>query len=141
VGGYLFEALRFRPQTWALLRTCAADTMVAADTRRATLFRGGSTVLVATQSAMFDQRAFPSPGAFRVDRPFDDYLHFGHGLHTCFGREINRLHLPALATALLEGPRIERAAGDAGRMVYDGPYPSSMTVSFAAGGPNGGRAG
>jgi cytochrome P450 len=141
VGAYVFEAMRFRPQTWALLRTCASDTMVATGTRRATLFRGGSTVLIATQSAMFDKQAFPSPEAFRVDRPFEDYLHFGHGLHTCFGREINRVHLPALATALLEGPRIERAPGDAGQMVYDGPYPASMTVSFAGGAPNNGRAG
>ena len=131
VGAYLFEALRFRPQTWALLRTCAADCTVAAGTRRATEFRAGSTVLVATQSAMFDRQAFPSPGKFRADRPFDDYLHFGHGLHTCFGREINRVHLPALAVALLEGATIARAPGEAGEMTWDGPYPASLTVSWS----------
>ncbi len=130
VGAYLFEALRFRPQTWALIRQCAMDCTVAAESRRATRFREGSMVLVATQSAMFDGEAFPAPEEFRIDRPFDDYLHFGHGLHTCFGREINRVHLPALAVALLEGPRIERAPGKAGQTAYDGPYPSSLTVSF-----------
>jgi cytochrome P450 len=78
---------------------------------------------------MFDRRTFPSPGEFRADRPFDDYLHFGHGLHTCFGREINRVHLPALAVALLEGAAITRAPGEAGEMTWDGPYPASLTVS------------
>ena len=131
VGAYVFEALRFRPQTWALLRTCATDCTVAAGTRRATRFREGSTVLVATQSAMFDEQAFAAPDKFRIDRPFGDYLHFGHGLHTCFGREINRVHLPALAMALLEGPPIERVPGEAGQIAWSGPYPASLTVSLA----------
>jgi cytochrome P450 len=109
VAAHLFEALRFRPQTWALLRTCAADCTVAAGSSRATEFRAGSKVLVGTQSAMFDARAVPAPGNFRTDRAFDEYLHFGHGLHMCFGLEINRAQLPALAVALLEGPRITRA--------------------------------
>jgi len=131
VGAYLFEALRFRPQTWALLRTCTADQVVAPGTPRAATFHPGCTVLIATQSAMFDPGAFPSPNAFRADRPFDSYLHFGHGLHTCFGREINRVHLPALATPLLEGSRIQRAPGGAGQLTWDGAYPKSLTVTFA----------
>ena len=129
VAAYVFEALRFRPQTWALLRTCAADRTVAAGTRRATRLRQGAVTLVATQSAMFDGGAVASPRAFRVDRPWSDYLHFGHGLHTCFGQEINRVHLPALATALLEGPPIRRAPGAAGRLRWSGAYPSSLRVS------------
>jgi cytochrome P450 len=139
VGAYLFEALRFRPQTWALLRTCAADRTVAAGTRRATDFHAGSTVLVVTLSAMFDRRAFPEPERFRVDRPFDGYLHFGHGLHTCFGRELNRVHLPALATALLEGPDLRRAPGGAGELSWDGPYPAALNVAFGAGAGGGER--
>ena len=133
VGAYVFEALRFRPQTWALLRTCETDQTVAAETRRSTRFRAGSKVLVATQSAMFDGHSVRAPRAFRLDRPFDSYLHFGHGLHMCFGREINRVHLPAMAIALLEGPPLRRAPGGAGRMTYDGPYPASLTVALDEG--------
>ena len=131
VAAYLFEALRFRPQTWALLRICGADRTVAAGTRRATTIRQGSRVLVAIQSAMFDERAVAAPGEFRVDRPWSDYLHFGHGLHTCFGLEINRVHLPALLTALLEGPPVRRAAGAGGKLRWAGPYPSALGVSRA----------
>jgi cytochrome P450 len=129
VGAYMFEALRFRPQTWALLRICGKTRTVAAGTDRATEIREGAKVLVATQSAMFDERAVSAPREFRVDRPWSDYLHFGHGLHTCFGLQVNRVHIPALATALLEGPRIRRAP--AGRLKYSGPYPSSLGVVFA----------
>src|SRR3954454_7902973 len=123
VAAYVFEALRFRPQTWALLRICGADQTIAPGTRRATRIREGGRVLVATQSAMFDPRAVEAPEQFRVDRPWSTYLHFGDGLHTCFGLQINRVHLPALATALLEGPPIARLPGHAGRLRTAGPYP------------------
>jgi cytochrome P450 len=135
VGTYVFEALRFQPQTWALLRTCVADQTVAAGTRRATRVRAGARVLVATQSAMFDGRSVPAPRKFRTDRPFERYLHFGHGLHMCFGLEINRLQLPAMAVALLEGPPLRRAPGAAGRMTYDGQYPASLTVTLDGANP------
>jgi cytochrome P450 len=130
VGAHVFEALRFRPQTWALLRICGAEQTIAPGTRRATTIRPGGRVLVATQSAMFDPRAVEAPGEFRVDRPWSTYLHFGEGLHTCFGLEINRVHLPALATALLEGPPIARLPGVAGRLRNEGPYPSNLGVSL-----------
>jgi cytochrome P450 len=132
VGAYLFEALRFRPQTWALLRICSADRTIAAGKRRATTMRAGSRVLVATQSAMFDGLHVAEPEEFRLDRPWESYLHFGHGLHACFGLQINRVHLPALATALLEGPKISRAPGQDGRLEWSGPYPSKLQVSLSS---------
>ena len=130
VGTYIFEALRFRPQNWALLRKCAADHTVAAGTRRETRIRAGATVVAATQSAMFDESAVGTPQRFRLDRPPSDYLHFGHGLHTCFGQQINCVQLPALATALLEGPRVQRVPGEAGKLRWRGPYPSGLGVSL-----------
>jgi cytochrome P450 len=131
VAAYVFEALRFQPQTWAILRTCVEDCTVAEGTRRATRFRAGSKVLVATQSAMFDPLLVETPDIFRVDRPWSDYLHFGHGLHTCFGLAINRVHLAAMATALLEGPPISRKPGDAGQLTVSGAYPTHLKVAIA----------
>jgi cytochrome P450 len=131
VAAYVFEALRFRPQTWALLRICGAEQTIAPGTRRATTIREGARVLVATQSAMFDPRAVEAPREFRVDRPWSTYLHFGDGLHTCFGLQINRVHLPALAMALLEGPAIARLPGRGGELRIEGPYPVSLGVSRA----------
>jgi len=132
VGRYVFEASRFKPQNFALLRLVAHDTTIAAGTERETAVKAGSTVFAATLSAMHDERAIEAPEEFRVDRPWSDYMLFGHGLHTCYGQQIVRHQLPALATALLEGPRIERARGGAGKLRWEGPFPSGLTVSFAA---------
>lgn len=130
VSSYIFEASRFKPQNFALLRLVAQDTTIAAGTERETALKAGSTVFAATLSAMHDERAIDEPDEFRTDRPWSDYMLFGHGLHTCYGQQIVRAQMPALATALLEGPRIERAGGTAGRLRWEGPFPSGLTVGF-----------
>jgi cytochrome P450 len=55
---------------------------------------------------------------------------FGFGLHTCYGQQIVRNQLPALAMALLEGPPIRRVRGDAGSLRFEGPFPSGLVVRF-----------
>ncbi|MDQ3739698.1 MAG: cytochrome P450 [Actinomycetota bacterium] len=125
VGAYVFEAMRFQPQALGVLRKCAVERTVGAGTRHAKTIRPGTTLLVSTQSAMFDPAAVEEPGRFRTDRPWGDYLHFGHGLHTCFGEAINRVQLPALGMALLERPGLRRA----GRLESEGPFPSSLRVA------------
>jgi cytochrome P450 len=130
VGAYVFEASRFRPQNFALLRYVPQDTTIAAGTDRETEVKAGSTVFAATLSAMHDETAIDEPREFRVDRPWSDYMLFGRGLHSCYGQQIVRAQLPALAAALLEGPRIRRARGGDGKLRFDGPYPSGLTVRF-----------
>ena len=41
-----------------------------------------------------------------------------------------RAQLPALAAALFEGPPIKRARGRDGRLRFEGPFPSGLTVRF-----------
>jgi cytochrome P450 len=130
VGAYAFEASRFNPQNFALLRYVDADTTIAAGTDRATDVKAGSTVFAATLSAMHDERAVEDPDDFRVDRPWSDYMLFGYGLHTCYGQQIVRHQLPALLQALLEGPPIRRARGGDGHLRFEGPFPSGLTVRF-----------
>jgi cytochrome P450 len=130
VGQYVWEALRFSPQNFALLRLVAHDTTIAAGTDRETEVKAGSTVFAATLSAMHDERAIDAPEDFRVDRPWSDYMLFGHGLHTCYGQQIVRNQLPAMMTALLEGRKVERARGKAGKLKWEGPFPSGLTVRF-----------
>jgi cytochrome P450 len=124
VAAYVWEALRFRPQNWALLRKCPAGHVIAPGTDRETAVPPGATVVAATLSAMHDENEVEAPDEFRPGRPYSTYMHFGHGLHRCFGEPINRVQLPALATALLEGGRIERD----GDLEWEGPYPSSLRV-------------
>jgi cytochrome P450 len=131
VAKYVFEALRFNPQTAGLLRYCAASADVGIGSSRSNV-SAGSTLLLATLSAMFDPAVFQKPSIFRIDRKMDSYLHFGAGMHTCFGRLINQVQIPHIAMALLKLKGLRRAAGAAGRLVYDGPFPDRLVVEFNA---------
>lgn len=126
VAAIAFEALRFRPQAVAVLRTCAHDRVIAAGTSRETTIPAGAIVFCGLQAAMFDDEVVEDPDAFIPGRPAEAYLHFGHGLHTCFGEQINRAQIPAMLTALLEGPTLHRA----GRLRWEGPYPSELRVAL-----------
>jgi cytochrome P450 len=130
VAAYCFEASRFNPQNFALLRYVPQDTVIAEGTDRETAVKAGSTVFAATLSAMHDERAIEDPGSFRTDRPWSDYMLFGYGMHTCYGQQIVRAQLPAMAQALFEGPRLERGRGREGKLQFEGPFPAGLTVRF-----------
>ncbi len=125
VRSYAYEAVRFDPHNAFLLRQAARDTTVGG-----TKIRGGSAVLVSVLSAMFDPAAFPDPGSFRTDR--DRYLHFGYGMHTCFGERINAVQIPELVAGLVRLPGLRRAAGKSGRIAWDGPFPEHLVLAFDA---------
>lgn len=73
---------------------------------------------------------FPEPGRFRVDRDVRSYLHFGWGMHQCFGLGINLAVIPEITAALLRLPRLRRAPGSAGRVQLDGPFPDRLVLEF-----------
>lgn len=131
VRRYAYEAGRFNPHTAFLLRFCRNQTTLAAGTPRERKLPGGSFVLLATLSAMFAAEGFPAPRQFRTDRePESEYLHFGHGMHRCFGYYINSRQIPELVAALLRLPNLRRATGRDGRITYDGPFPDRLVVAF-----------
>ena len=128
----VFEALRFNPHNPIILRHCDRPYTLAKGTRQETTIPEGTLVFAGTLSAMFDPEAFARPDEFRGDRPAESYLHFGHGMHTCFGEYINRVQLPVALKRLLRQKGLRRAAGDAGRMQFDGPFPNQLFVEFDA---------
>ncbi len=73
---------------------------------------------------MQDSAAFPDPRRFLIDRPLEKYLHFGSGLHKCFGEKIARQQIALLMAALLSQPRLSRPAqsGHSDDLEYEGPY-------------------
>jgi cytochrome P450 len=130
LASYVFEALRFDPNNSGVFRAAAEDYVLARGMAHAARIPKGTTVLAATQSAMFDESKVDNPSAFQTGRP--DYLsmHFGYGLHTCFGQYINRAQIPGILKPLLRCKSLRRAPGDAGTLQYEGPFPSSMTVLY-----------
>jgi cytochrome P450 len=126
----VFEALRFNPNNPVVVRVATEEYTLAKGSMRETLIPKGATAVAATQSAMFDDRFVEVPNEIRTGRPSCIYMHFGYGLHTCFGQYINRVQIPGILKPLLRRKNLRRAAGAAGQLTYSGPFPSSMTVQF-----------
>jgi cytochrome P450 len=128
---YIFEALRFNPVNPIIYRRAARDAVIAKGTLRARKVAKGTMVLAANLSAMFDPLRLDAPKTFRVDRPWDDYLLWGYGLHTCFGEHINRMLIPATLKPLLKTIGLRRTLGRDGLIDTDGtPFPAHLVLEF-----------
>jgi cytochrome P450 len=126
LGKYAFEALRFNPNNPGVFRLAGQDYPLAKGSIHGTTIPKGTSVIAATQSAMFDERVVDQPNEFRIDRPEYLSMHFGYGLHACFGQYVNRVQIPGILKALLRRPNLRRA----GDLKYNGSYPSSLLVSI-----------
>ena len=129
---HMLEALRFAPQGPGLFRKAQRDCVIAEGTHHETELREGTTVFAATQSAMHDDDVVDDPGEFRTDRPRHHYMHFGIGMHECFGRFASTMAIPLIAKALLRREDLERAPGDEGALVKAGPFPESLVRDVSA---------
>jgi cytochrome P450 len=128
---YVFEALRFKPQSAALLRLCEKPYTLAKGTGRDTAIKPGTLIFAAASSAMFDPAYIEAPEEFRNDRDLDlDYLHFGYGRHMCFGRFISRLQIVGVIKELLRAGELQRIPGAEGEIKQDGPFPDSLVVEI-----------
>jgi cytochrome P450 len=130
LAGYVLEAMRFDPLAPALPRVALADCEIAAGTSRARKVAKGATVLVAFSSAMMDERRVPEPRRFNPRRLPHEYMHFGCGLHTCFGLHINQAVLPLMLKPLLKRPGLRRARGPDGRLRKRGAFADRLNVEF-----------
>jgi cytochrome P450 len=130
-AAYVFEALRFRPLNPVIYRRAVRDAKVAAGTLRSRKIPAGTMVMASNLSAMFDPLAIPAAGRFRIDRPWEVYILWGYGLHTCFGAWLNRATLPALLKPLLARHGLRRAQGASGRIDTAGtPFPVHFHVEW-----------
>ncbi len=124
----LLEAMRFDPLAPALPRVALADATIARGTSRATRVHKGATVLVGFASAMMDERRIADPRAFRPGRLPHEYIHFGQGLHECFGLHINGATLHRMLKPLLRRPGLRRAAGAEGKLRKRGIFAERLVV-------------
>jgi cytochrome P450 len=127
----VFEALRFNPVNPLIFRRAAHDTTIAANKLRALDVKRGAMVLAANLSAMFDPMKIDLPKQFRIDRPWDNYMLWGDGLHACFGAQINLVLVPAILKPLLARRGLRRVARQSGRIDTAGtPFPVHMHLEF-----------
>jgi cytochrome P450 len=127
----IWEALRFTPHNPIVYRRARHDTVVARSTLREVKIRKGQMVFATTLSAMFDRYAIDAPNTFRTDRPFDSYIIWGYGMHTCFGAAINEAVIPAILKPVLAQKNLRRAPGAAGQIdTGPTPHPQHFHVEF-----------
>lgn len=62
--------------------------------------RGGDRVAMLFGAANMDERRYPDPGRFDLDRPPGGHLGWGNGPHTCVGIHLAKLEMAALLRAL-----------------------------------------
>ena len=130
LAGYVFEAMRFDPLGPALTRVAAEERTIAPGTSRAATLPKGTTVLVAFSSAMMDERRVPEPQRFNPRRLPHEYMHFGQGLHTCFGIHMNQALLPLMLKPLLRRRGLRRAPGAEGHLVKRGAFADRLWVEY-----------
>ena len=126
----MLESIRLNPFAAGIKRICATSCKVGRGYWRSTTIPKGTTVLALTQSAMRDGRVFKSPSSFRLDRPVQNYMHFGYSLHTCFGQYMNLVTIPEMVKVLLKLKGLKRAAGEEGKMKMKGPFPSQLILEY-----------
>jgi cytochrome P450 len=124
----VIEAMRFDPLAPGLPRIALTDWTVARGTRRATTIPKGSTVLAAFASAMMDDRRIGEPRRFKPGRLPYEYIHFGNGMHECFGRYINHATLHRMLKPLLRRSYLRRAPGQEGRLRKNGIFAERLCV-------------
>ncbi len=122
---YCYEALRFNPHNPIVVRYSSRELILGR--KKNYRIPADRKVAVGIFSAMHDKSAFPEPGSFHTDRP-NEYLHFGYGLHACFGRYINAVQIPLLVASVLKRPDPRLKPGK--KIVYDGPFPDQFWMEF-----------
>ena len=94
--GIVWEALRYVPISPYLFRQAASEYTLAKGTDHATTVNPGTNVLLLTQSAMFDTKAFENPERFMPGRNWYHYFHFGFGSHECLGKYVGMVMIPEM---------------------------------------------
>ncbi len=116
VAKYVWEALRFHPVNPFVVRYAEKDFTLKTGEKIAK----GSHVLIATQSAMFDDSVptFENPNEFRIDRDQSKFFHLGYGHHRCLGDHVALIEVPEIVAAILRLPGVRRASGGAGQLDF-----------------------
>lgn len=90
------EAVRMSSPVRCFTRRVSQDTEVGGVSLRA-----GDRVAMLFGSANMDERRYPAPTRFDLDRPPGGNLGWGNGPHTCIGIHLAKLEMQALLRALV----------------------------------------
>jgi cytochrome P450 len=119
------EALRLQPQAPFLIRKARGSMVIAPGSKNEQRIGPGDVVVAVTQSAMRDRYVLDQPGALRLDRDPHEILHFGAGIHRCFGAAISVTQFGALGSELLRAGEVRRA----GPLRWGPAFPEALPLT------------
>lgn len=96
VPSFIEEVLRYDSPVHVVYRQATQDIELDGGKLPA-----GATILVLLGAANRDERKFPEPDRFDVERNPTDHLAFGYGIHYCLGAPLARLEGRTALEALL----------------------------------------
>ena len=97
LGPAVEELLRYDSPAQGLSRTLTRDV-----TLHDTTMREGEKALLLFGSANRDERAFPDPDVFDIDRTSEHQVAFGRGIHFCLGAALARMEARIALDVLLD---------------------------------------
>ena len=131
LGRGLLEAMRLRPPlNPGVFRYVKKLCTLGAGQWGERTLPVGTTVFVATASAMNDERVIAEPDAFLPQRGTDGSLLFGLGLHWCVGQRIAEIQISQMFKVLLSQPNLRPAEGYAGKLIKVGPFPRAQIIDY-----------
>ena len=133
VPAFVEEALRFESPVRTVFRVAKEDVELEGGKIRA-----GQTVFLLLGSANRDERKFPDPDRFDLERDPRDHVAFGFGTHLCLGAPLARLEgRSAVEGLLFDVPPFERAGGATRwveSLIVRGPQSLPLRFASEAGG-------
>jgi cytochrome P450 len=113
------EMLRWDSPFQTSRRRAVEDTII-----RDTSILKNSTVFVILGSANRDERMFPDPDQYHLDRDLSRILAFGFGIHYCPGAPVTRYEVRALLEEMLDRYVSLERTGPSERRQQEGPMPT-----------------
>ena len=111
---YIMEALRLHG-TIGSSRAAAATTII--DDSGFTgekKVQSGDKIFVSFVKASRDPDMFPDPMEVRLDRPIENYIHYGAGPHQCLGKDASQVALTAMLKVMAKLENLRPAPGPQG---------------------------
>jgi cytochrome P450 len=122
------ESLRFNTSAQRFKRTATRDVSLHGKTIRA-----GDKVVLAFGSANRDERKFPNPDVYDIDRRPLGHLGFGSGKHFCLGAQMARLVTEVAMRRFLERVPNYRLAADTIAWNSSSNFRSPTALPFVCG--------
>ncbi|KAG8526808.1 uncharacterized protein KY384_008237 [Bacidia gigantensis] len=111
---YAMEGIRLNG-TFGAYRLATEDTTLD-DNGRQVKVKKGDKVFCSFVSANREAEFFPDPDTVKLDRPIENYIHYGLGPHACLGGEASRTGLTAMLRVVGKLDNLRRAPGPVGEL-------------------------